>query len=227
MVKVSYALLYLSECFSDWNLYAFMLKILSQLTCVRNTLEVLVWCIEVCAASRASLFSCAPWNIHWHMHHHISRCAITLKATLSIIINQFQVFCSLFCFIFISCGYSLVALTDFFKPNKRAMMALNRSPEFNSSNPKPSAAELFGTWGHHLSELRRAQLCNPLYQISSIWAKWYWNCRFFSYCLCISMLQTQEPLAYGHFGPSDLDLNKIGKGPLGNAIYLISSIWGK
>ena len=29
--------------------------------------------------------------------------------------------------------------------NKRAMMALNRSPEFKSSNPKPSAAELFGT----------------------------------------------------------------------------------
>ena len=39
------------------------------------------------------------------------------------------------------------------------------------------------------------------------------------------MLQAQEPLAYGHFGPSDLDLNKINKGPLGNAIYLISSIW--
>ena len=115
------------------------------------------------------------------------------------------------------------------KMNKRDMMALNRSPEFNSSNPKSSAAELFGTWGHHLSKLRRAQLCNPLYRISSIWAKLYWNCRFFSYCLpvCISTLQTQELLAYGHFRPSDLDLNKIGKGPLGNAIYLISSIWGK
>ena len=32
------------------------------------------------------------------------------------------------------------------------------------------------------------------------------------------MLQTQEPLAYDHFGPSDHDLNKIGKRPLGNAI---------
>ena len=31
------------------------------------------------------------------------------------------------------------------KKNKRAIMALNRSPEFKSSNPKPSAAELFGT----------------------------------------------------------------------------------
>ena len=29
------------------------------------------------------------------------------------------------------------------KKNKRAMMVLNRSPEFKCSNPKPSAAELF------------------------------------------------------------------------------------
>ena len=60
--------------------------------------------------------------------------------------------------------------------------------------------------------------------------------QIFSDCLCICMLQTQEPLAYGHFGPSDLNLNKIGKDPLGNALnkigkgplgnttYLISSI---
>ena len=59
------------------------------------------------------------------------------------------------------------------------MMALNRSVEFKSSNPKPSAAECFGTWGNHLSKLRRAQLCNPLYQILSIWAKWFWNSDFF------------------------------------------------
>ena len=42
-------------------------------------------------------------------------------------------------------------------------MALNGSPEFKNSNPKPRAAELFGTCGHRLSKLRRAQLCNPLY----------------------------------------------------------------
>ena len=40
----------------------------------------------------------------------------TFTAILSIMISQFQVICSLFCFIFISFGYSLVALTDFFKP---------------------------------------------------------------------------------------------------------------
>ena len=31
------------------------------------------------------------------------------------------------------------------KSNKRAMMALNSLPEFKNLNPKPSAAELFGT----------------------------------------------------------------------------------
>ena len=28
-----------------------------------------------------------------------------------------------------------------------------------------------------------------------------------------------DPLARGHLGPRDLHLNKLGKGPLGNAIY--------
>ena len=41
------------------------------------------------------------------------------------------------------------------------------------------------------------------------------------------MLQTQEPLAYDYFGPSDFGLNKLGKEQVGNATYLISSIWGK
>ena len=39
----------------------------------------------------------------------------------------------------------LISLRDDDIDNKRAMMALNRSPEFKSSNPNPSAAELFGT----------------------------------------------------------------------------------
>ena len=101
---------------------------------------------------------------------------------------------------------------------KRAMIALNRSPEFNSSNPKPSAAE------------------------ATIWA----NSEELNYAIHYTKFQAFEPsgtetadffhIAYeflhcfkprSHFGPSNLDLNKIGKGPLGNAIYLISSIWGK
>ena len=37
----------------------------------------------------------------------------------------------------------IVSVTDL--NYKRALIALNRSPEFKSSNPKSSAAELFGT----------------------------------------------------------------------------------
>ena len=32
------------------------------------------------------------------------------------------------------------------------------------------------------------------------------------------------PLVWGHLGPRDFHLNKLGKGPLGNASYQISSI---
>ena len=42
---------------------------------------------------------------------------------------------------------------------------------------------------------------------------------FLIFFLCISMVQTQDPLARGHLGPWDLHLIKLGKGPLGNAIY--------
>ena len=52
------------------------------------------------------------------MYHRTPCCAITLRATLTIIINQFQVLCSLLGFIFISFCFSLVTLTYFFKPKK-------------------------------------------------------------------------------------------------------------
>ena len=45
--------------------------------------------------------------------------------------------------------YMQVIITFF--TDKRVKMALNSSPEFKSLNPKPSAAEVFGTIGHHLS----------------------------------------------------------------------------
>ena len=47
----------------------------------------------------------------------------------------------------------------------------------------------------------------------------------FSYILL--MFEHSTPLEWGHFGPWDLGLNNLGKGPLGNVTYLISSIWGK
>ena len=63
-------------------------------------------------------FYIAPYDkINHRLVNLSSMCDV--KSGLSIIINQFQVFCSLFCFIFISFGYSLVLLTDFVKPIKQ------------------------------------------------------------------------------------------------------------
>ena len=42
-----------------------------------------------------------------------------------------------------------------------------------------------------------------------------------------SMVQTEEPLARGYLGPWDLCLNKVNKGPSGNATYQILSAWAK
>ena len=39
------------------------------------------------------------------------------------------------------------------------------------------------------------------------------------YVLCIAMVQTQDPLKWGHFGPWGHHLNNLGKGPLGHATY--------
>ena len=79
----------------------------------------------------------------------------------------------------------------------------------------------------HLNKTSRGPLGNATYQISNIWAKWFWRRRFFNIFLCISMVWTSDPLARGHLGPWDLGLNKLGKGPPGNATYQISSTWAK
>ena len=84
------------------------------------------------------------------------------------------------------------------------MMALNSLPEFKNLNPKPSAAELFGTWGEQTQKSSTMQSII----ISSIWAKWFWNRRFFHF-------------ASSNLGPS---FKQFGKELLGNAAYRISSI---
>ena len=43
--------------------------------------------------------------------------------------------------------------------------------------------------------------------------------KIFNIFLNISMVQTQDLLGQGHFGPLDLHLKKIGKGLLDNATY--------
>ena len=102
-------------------------------------------------------------------------------------------------------------------------MALNCSPEFNSCNPKLSAAELFGMRPPFEITQKSSTMQSTIPNFKHL-SQAVLKLQICSYCLCISMLQTQEPLAYGLFGSSDLDLNKIGKEPLGNATYLISSI---
>ena len=84
-----------------------------------------------------------------------------------------------------------------------------------------------GPWDLHLNKLGRDPLGNATYQISNIWAKWFWRRRFLNIFLCISMVWTYDPLARGHLGPWDLGLNKLGKGPPGNATHQISSTWAK
>ena len=90
-------------------------------------------------------------------------------------------------------------------------MALNRSPEFKSSSTKPSAAQRLGTWGHHLSSLRRALLWNPLYQISSMWAKTFWNRRFFHIAYVFLCFKPRSPWCEAILDPGTLVLNKLAK----------------
>ena len=101
------------------------------------------------------------------------------------------------------------------------------SMHFYGLNLRPLTRGHLGPWDLHLNKLGRGPLGNATYQISNIWAKWFWRRRFFNIFLCISMVGTYDPLARGHLGPWDLGLNKLGKGPPGNATYQISSTWAK
>ena len=97
---------------------------------------------------------------------------------------------------------------------QRAMMALNRSPEFKKSNQKPSAAELFGTEitiRANSEELYYAILYIK-FQVSEPMVLKQKVCFYITYAfLCFKF---RSPWRKGHFGPSDLGLNKLVKGPL-------------
>ena len=82
----------------------------------------------------------------------------------------------------------------------------------------------------HFNKLGKGPLGNATYQISNIWARWFWRRRFFNIFLCISVHfygSNLGPLVLGHPGPWDLGLNELGKGPPSNATYQISSTWAK
>ena len=73
-------------------------------------------------------------------------------------------------------------------------MALNRSPEFKSLNPKPSAAELFGILRPPFEQTKKSSTMQSSIPIFKHLSQVLLKQKFLSYCLCISMLQTQEPL---------------------------------
>ena len=91
------------------------------------------------------------------------------------------------------------------------------SIHFYGSNQRPLAQGHPGPWDLHLNKLGKGQPGNAIYQISSILAKQFWRRRFLSIFHC----WTQDPPWQGHFGPQGHHLNKLGRGPLGNATYQI------
>ena len=97
---------------------------------------------------------------------------------------------------------------------------------FYGLNLGPLARGHLGPWDLHLNKLGKGALANATYQISNIWAKWFWR-RFLIYISMHFCGSNLGPRARGHLGPWDLGLNKLGKEPPGNATYQISSTWAK
>ena len=85
----------------------------------------------------------------------------------------------------------------------------------------------FEPWDLCLYKPGKGPVGNATYQILGIWIKKFWRRRFLNIFLSISMFQTQYPQEWSHFGPWDLDLNTLGKGPVDNATFQITSIWAK
>ena len=92
---------------------------------------------------------------------------------------------------------------------------------FYGSNLGPPARGHLEPWNFGLNKLGKGPPGNAIYQISSPRAKQFWRRRFFKY---ISFLNPRPPPPppQGHFGPQGHHLNKLGRGPLGNATYQIS-----
>ena len=50
-----------------------------------------------------------------------------------------------------------------------------------------------GPWDLHLNKLGRGSLGNATYQISNIWAKWFWRRRFLNIFLCFLWFEPRTP----------------------------------
>ena len=88
---------------------------------------------------------------------------------------------------------------------------------FYGSNLGPLARGHLGPWDLGLNKLGKGPPSNATYQISSTRAKQFWRRRFLS----IFHFGTQDPPPQGHFEHHGHHLNKLGRGPLGNATYQI------
>ena len=100
-------------------------------------------------------------------------------------------------------------------------MALNRSLEFKSSNPKPSAAELFWYLRPPFEQTQKSSTMQSTIP----------NFKHLSQVVLKQKIFFILPMYFYASNPGapgvKLDLNKLGKGLLGNATYQISNIWAK
>ena len=82
----------------------------------------------------------------------------------------------------------------------------------------------FWPLGYNLNKLGRGSLGDASYQISRLYALWFQTRRFFYGFPYISLCKQCDPVA-GNFQPQGHNLNKLGRGPLGDATYKISRLY--
>ena len=74
-----------------------------------------------------------------------------------------------------------------------------------------------------MNKLGRGLLGDASYQTSMLWALWFQTRIFFHGSPYISLCKTNDPKA-GHFLPPAHNMNKLGRGLLGDATYQISRL---
>ena len=79
---------------------------------------------------------------------------------------------------------------------------------FYGSNLGPLWPDHLGPWGLDLNKFGKRSLGNATYQISSIWATWFWR-TFLNIFMYFYEHISRTP-GRGHLGPWDLCLNKFG-----------------
>ena len=88
----------------------------------------------------------------------------------------------------------------------------------------PLAQVHFGSWSLRLNKIGKRSLVHTKFQASKpSGSEENFGIFFYVFSMYFYGLKL-GPLARSHLAPWDLHLNKIGKGPLGNAKYQISNI---